>query len=167
MTRPLRSVLGLIVAAILAGSGCGITPSWPERLDASGFRESHYLRDPPCQDQVDLVRDVACEASIVQQDSGHYVFQATYGGLTDVVDVPPRTMTEAEVSKMLSLFSDLHVDPADGLFCHAPVLGYDGWENFLRWDEREFITYGCSQPRIDYGQVDQIGGFLTSLVEAE
>jgi hypothetical protein len=169
MSYQTRIVVAFLGLGVVVGSRCGITPSWPYGLDASGFTDFHYLGDPPCQDVLDqLVTNYVCEASIVRKDSGDYVFQGSYTAPTDVVEVQPRTLTEAEVTRMLSLFSDLHYDPANGLFCHAPLPGLPaGWESFLRWDDREFITYGCGRPRIDVGEVSAIEDFLNALREGD
>jgi hypothetical protein len=160
-----RSAFALIGLGLAGGSGCGLDPSWPYVVDLSGFTEFHKKRMPPCQDEFDLlVTNYVCEATIVRRDSGDYVFQGSYIGPTDVVEVLPRTLTEAEVTTMLAVFADLHYDRADQLFCHDPLPGGTGSDTFLRWDDREFITYGCGQPRIFFGEVRQIDDFLSAFV---
>jgi hypothetical protein len=163
-----RVILAFLGCALLAGSRCGISPSWPERLDASVFEEFHIEQDPPCQDEIGaFARNIVCETSIVKQKRGNYVFQAIYGGLTDVVEVPPRPLTDAEATRMLSLFADLHYDPANQPFCHDPLPGGSGGDTILRWDDRECITYGCGQPRLHFGEVREIEDFLIALVEGD
>jgi hypothetical protein len=162
-------VIAFLGLGLVAGSGCGITPSWPYTVDLSGFREFHTERTPRCQDVFDqVVANYVCEASIVRQDSGDYVFQGSYTGPTEMVEVLPRKLTEAEITKMLAIFSDLHYDLANQPFCHHPLPGYQaGEDTTLRWDDREFITLGCGQPRIHFGQVNEIQEFLRALVESD
>jgi hypothetical protein len=161
-------VIAFLGLGLVAGSGCGITPSWPHRLDASGSKEFSMERSPPCEERLgNFAIDVVCEATIVKQESGDYVFQGLYGGLADVAEVLPRKLTEAEITKMLALFSDLYYDPANQPFCHDPLPGGKGDDTLLRWDDREFITYGCGQPRIHFGQVNEIQEFLRALVESD
>jgi hypothetical protein len=161
------AVITFLWLGLLTASGCGISPSWPYAVDLSEFTEFHTERTPTCQEDFDrLVTNAICEASIAKRDSGEYVFQGSYTGSAAVLEAPPRTLTETEATRMLALFSDLHYDRADQPFCHIPVPGLSlDDERFLCWDDREFITYGCGHPRIDFGEVSRIEDFLITLVE--
>lgn len=169
-------------------SGCGIV-AYPDSYAAPEF-EVYQLTtavfpewwkcsfEPP---------GTICEATIIRNDNGEYVAelavssnnQFTYDDKSEelspdvlaelaeqeieLIDLPPRLLTEQEVARMKALFSDLHINRHPSPFALVCCLG----GRFLRvhrWDNIELGTHTYNGVMIDYLDSDAIVAFLGEFV---